>query len=393
MNSTYFNFIIPVFYKSSNFFSLINSLLLQDYSDFQIICVDNSNDIEIKNRLENLEKVVYISSEEKISLGESLELGCKKAEKGFILPIGQEDFLFHQALKMLDNILKIQNIDLISSRKATFYPSDFREIEYQNLLAIPSESDQYYTVNAKEVLTVAENWMYFQAIPEFMNLSMPMPLHGGVFSVSLYQKVISQYQNCFINHFPDYYSSILLCSLSTDFLQIDTPFYIRNANDYYFPFQTESLNESLEFCNTFAFFASEAIISFHLKKELKSRFEYTKLLEKVYFDATFKSKESDYKEIVDSLRKIALKVKQEKFLEKLIIKNPFRGRVLKRPEIGLNKMAKLEFVDINSLDSIDSQFKEYLNSRNPSFLNNFAKVERNNRFLNFGKKILKKIGF
>ena len=56
-------------------------------------------------------------------------------------------------------------------------------------------------------------------------------------------------------------------------------------------------------------------------------------------------------------------------------------------------MVKLEFVEINSLEPINSQFKEYLTFRNPSFLKNFTKVERQNRFLNFGKKILKKIGF
>lgn len=104
-----FSFIVPVYNVESYLPRCLDSLLNQDYNNFEIICVnDGSNDssLEILNDYSAKYSNIYIVNQENKGLGEARNTGVKYATGNYIWFIDSDDWIVDNSLLLLAEFIR-----------------------------------------------------------------------------------------------------------------------------------------------------------------------------------------------------------------------------------------------------------------------------------------------
>ena len=108
--------ILPIFNAENYLNTCINSILMQDFSDFEIICVDDcstDNSFSILNRFKNDNRVKFFKNESRKGLNYCKELGINISKGKYIYFMDQYSWLDFNALSKLYDNSEEYNLDCI----------------------------------------------------------------------------------------------------------------------------------------------------------------------------------------------------------------------------------------------------------------------------------------
>lgn len=120
--------IIPVYNVEEYLHVCINSVLMQTYSDFEIICIDDAStdsSIEILNYFSNKDsRVKVIRNEKNSGMGHSRNIGMDAAEGKYILFLDSDDWLSLNALEKLVEKSEEANLDVLMFKAIAYYQNN-----------------------------------------------------------------------------------------------------------------------------------------------------------------------------------------------------------------------------------------------------------------------------
>ena len=137
--------ILPVYNDQNNIKSAIDSVLNQDYSDFELIIIDDYSNDQTKSILDKYDdkKILVFRNAKNLGIAKSRNLGIEKSKGEYISFIDSDDIWFPNKLKVQMEFLKKRKLNFTYSG-VTFIDSMNREIgEYVRKKAVSfSEIDE-----------------------------------------------------------------------------------------------------------------------------------------------------------------------------------------------------------------------------------------------------------
>lgn len=116
MKKVKYSFIVPVYNAEKYIERCIKSLCNQDYSDFEILIVnDGSTDksLDICLKMASYDNRIVIINQKNKGVSSARNNGIAHAKGKYITFIDSDDYLEHNTLKIIDNIINNTNADLI----------------------------------------------------------------------------------------------------------------------------------------------------------------------------------------------------------------------------------------------------------------------------------------
>lgn len=109
----FFSIIIPVFGTEKFLKRCINSILIQDFDDYEIICVNDCSPGNCKEIIQeiNSEKIIYLENQQNSGTHVARMNGVKRANSQYTLFLDSDDYYVKGALKNLYEVLKDLSID------------------------------------------------------------------------------------------------------------------------------------------------------------------------------------------------------------------------------------------------------------------------------------------
>jgi glycosyltransferase involved in cell wall biosynthesis len=104
-NKTKFSVIIPFYNREELASEVINSILSQDYDNYEIIIVDDGSEISLMNVLEQFTNQIKIIRQENKGPEEARNRGVEEAEGDYIVFLDSDDLLRPWALKTYNEII------------------------------------------------------------------------------------------------------------------------------------------------------------------------------------------------------------------------------------------------------------------------------------------------
>lgn len=121
--------ILPVYNDQKNIKSAIDSVLNQDYSDFELIIIDDYSNDQTKSILDKYDdqKILVFRNAKNLGIAKSRNLGIEKSKGEYISFIDSDDIWFPNKLKVQMEFLKKRKLNFTYSG-VTFIDSMNREI-------------------------------------------------------------------------------------------------------------------------------------------------------------------------------------------------------------------------------------------------------------------------
>lgn len=157
--------IMPVYNVEDYVSTAIRSVLTQSYQNFELIIVndgstDNSLSI-VKRFAKKSEKIKVINTPNK-GLAAARNVGLKNATGKYIYFIDSDDAIVHNFLKLMINVMRNHNVNLVSfnfQRLAQITPNDInKEVKKQSVLIINNK--EAITLRASDMIHM-QAWSYF----------------------------------------------------------------------------------------------------------------------------------------------------------------------------------------------------------------------------------------
>ena len=114
MKKFFFSIIIPVFNTDKFLKKCIESIIFQNFQDFEILLIndcssDKSEQICQKLQLENPNKIRYFKNKKNLGVGLSRNLGLKFANGKYIIFLDSDDYLIKNSMSSLQKKIKSKN--------------------------------------------------------------------------------------------------------------------------------------------------------------------------------------------------------------------------------------------------------------------------------------------
>ena len=117
--------IVPVYNVEKYLFECINSILIQSYQDFEIICIDDASTDSSGEILDDFTKkdprIKIIKNEKNIGLGPSRNRGIEAAKGEYILFLDGDDWYSPDALEIFSIEAEKNNLDVVIAKAMVYY--------------------------------------------------------------------------------------------------------------------------------------------------------------------------------------------------------------------------------------------------------------------------------
>ena len=143
-DSIFFSIIIPVYNAEKTITACLESILCQDFLNYEIVCVDDgSNDesYEILKRYEKVDSRINIYRKQNEGVSSARNYGIKKARGEWIFFVDSDDLINKEALNILYNNLANYNTDLVLFKIASLKNDKVKKQGCLGLSKILSKQD------------------------------------------------------------------------------------------------------------------------------------------------------------------------------------------------------------------------------------------------------------
>jgi glycosyltransferase involved in cell wall biosynthesis len=226
MQETFISIIIPTKERSYTLAHSIKSVLVQKYSNFELIISDNFSSDETKKVVEsfNDSRIVYLNTGQRVSMSQNWEFALNHFQGDWVTIIGDDDALLPDALQKVDKLVsKYHEIEAIRSDTCYYFYPKVNNQEF-GIFGIPLNFGSNYEIRN------SEKWLKKVLFGKYNYTELPMLYNGGFISKKLIEKA-KIFNNQFINScIPDVYSSMIFSHLTKHYLYSFEPFAINGAS-------------------------------------------------------------------------------------------------------------------------------------------------------------------
>lgn len=208
--------VIPTRDRHETLFFTLQTILNQDFDNYEIVVSDNNSSAETKKVIEriNSNKIKYVRSDIDLSLCDSWEQAVCNARGEYIMGIADNDGIIHGGLKYLERILKINNYpNLINFIKNTYHWPCLEE-NIRNTLFLNKNPALKFVDGIKLIEDVLDNNKLFYKLPMIYN---------SIVHHSLIEKMKEKTNRIFNASTPDVYSGFCLAYLTKKYLLLTNP--------------------------------------------------------------------------------------------------------------------------------------------------------------------------
>jgi glycosyltransferase involved in cell wall biosynthesis len=226
MKEIFISIIIPTKERSFTLSHSIKSVLIQNYSNFELIISDNFSSDDSKKIVHefNDSRIKYINTGARVSMSDNWEFALNNCNGEWVTVIGDDDALLPDALKKVNTLIdQYSDIDVIRSETCYyFYPKVNNQL--YGLLGIPLAPNKNYEIRN------CDEWLDKVLFSGYNYTELPMLYNGGFVSKKIIDRAKS-FNKLFINSSsPDVYSSMIFCHLIKKYLFSFEPFAINGAS-------------------------------------------------------------------------------------------------------------------------------------------------------------------
>ena len=216
-NDVKFNVIIPTRERADVLVHCLRTVVAQDYENLEIIVSDNHSNDNTREVVESFmdKRIRYINTGRRLSMSHNWEFALNQVETGWVTYLGDDDGLYPQALRTLNDLIMQHNVEAVSSRYGTFqWPNHF-----------PDSMDGHLRVPLSRSATIRNSEdMLRKALGGKLHYSrLPNLYHGSAATIELVNRSRNQDGKFFCSICPDVYSAVALTSATDTFLSINTP--------------------------------------------------------------------------------------------------------------------------------------------------------------------------
>ena len=143
--------IIPCYNVENYIAETMDSLINQNYENYEIICInDGSTDLtqDILRKYEAHNKNIRVISQQNCGIGQSRNTGIKAAQGKYLFYVDGDDLVEEDCLKVLFHQMENNNLDIIYFSAESFYDSSELEemySEFKNIYRHKTEENRIYT--------------------------------------------------------------------------------------------------------------------------------------------------------------------------------------------------------------------------------------------------------
>lgn len=217
-----FSICVPTRNRADTLFYCLKTLLDQDFSDYEIIISDNSDEsesIKTKNVVSELnsERIRYHRPDRILSMTENFEFTLEQASGEYVLFLGDDDGLVTNTLDYIYKKIQDKDPKIIKSPNIVYYwPSSI----------ILDESSLTFPVRRPDMILYGKEVLEQVAAFDLCYNAMPMIYYSFV-KRDIIEKITKEKQSFFQDAVsPDIYSGIMLSHYNETFLLTEKPFTI-----------------------------------------------------------------------------------------------------------------------------------------------------------------------
>lgn len=208
--------VIPTRDRHETLFFTLQTILNQDFDNYEIVVSDNNSSADTKKVIEkiNSNKIKYVRSDIDLSLCDSWEQAVSNARGEYIMGIADNDGIIQGGLKYLETILKINNYPkLINFIKNTYHWPCLEE-DIRNTLFLNKNPALKFVDGIKLIEDVLDNNKLFYKLPMIYN---------SIVHNSLIKKMKEKTNRIFNAGTADVYSGFCLAYLTKKYLLLTNP--------------------------------------------------------------------------------------------------------------------------------------------------------------------------
>jgi len=251
-----FTVVIPTRERCDTLISCINSVLSQDYENYNILVSDNdSKDLtkEIVNSISS-PKIRYVNTGQRVSMSHNWEYALSHVDSGWVTVLGDDDALVPGALKRVSQLIEITGATAIRSNGAYYAWPSLLGSQYGQL-SFSLRKDFQVVDSKKALLDVLRGRRYYNTLPMLYN--------GGFIDSELIKKAKSISGDFFHSMTPDVYSAMVFSLLTESYVYSHEALAINGASHHSNGTSTFSKNSTNKDYSPSEKFLSERNIALH----------------------------------------------------------------------------------------------------------------------------------
>ncbi len=410
----FFSIVIPTRNRSDTLKYTIETILKQNFTNFEIIICDNNSYDDTKNVAENFndKRIQYIKSEKSLSMVDNWELAFTKVTGTYVTYLADNDGLINNSLSYLFKLLKTNNFpDIIRWNKNLYYwPCSY--IKPNTLLFKPVE--EIKLISSEEIITkIFNNETPFQSLPMIYN---------SIISTKLVNDVKKEYSRVFKSVCPDVYSGFIFALTTQYYLSLECPIsiggnsskstgtsYLNKKNnvekEFYNLIEESEIKWNINAPNLYNIFSSiyETYLNVCENLNIKFSINYNILVENIFNTLSIHDQETLDKIIKEVERIKDINYEYFQAIQNKINKFPLAVTSFQLPDTkkgfypNKNKYLELLGKDFNLNNIYDvsifmSGFYDYSNFKIdfPKLTNTFEEIKTNSKIIIWGNGSLSK---
>lgn len=220
-----FTIIIPTFNRLEVLKYAIETVLAQDFDDFELLISDNCSEDETEKYVRNIkdDRVVYTRPHDHCCMAKNWEHALTKARGDYILFLGDDDGLTKSALVRAEQIINKYAPKAITWNKAVYnWPDSGKN---------PGKAKIYFDT---DMYTVVASWMIYMLAKGHTHYSYLPSVYNSFVHKTIIQKV--KQSSCdgkyFGSNTPDVYSGIANAAKIKEYIYSERPFSISGSSKY-----------------------------------------------------------------------------------------------------------------------------------------------------------------
>ncbi|MEH2264240.1 glycosyltransferase [Nostoc sp.] len=250
MSQPLFSIIIPTRERHLTLPYAIESILIQNYSNFELIIMDNFSSEEtykVVNQFKD-ERIKYFRANERLSISENWELGLSYTNGEYIFVLGDDDALMPDGLELASRLISEYNVNILSWCRYSYGWPNAIVPWVRNRLQL-------------NLLSHAELWNSKERLKQFYNYQLSHEFLPMVYNSFVHRKIIERIKSIYGKYFmsstmataPDVYSGLVNAYFTDSYLYsfrsisiIGSSGYSLGASVCYQSFKSEPLKDALK---------------------------------------------------------------------------------------------------------------------------------------------------
>jgi hypothetical protein len=213
-----FSLVIPTLQRSDTLRHTLATLVVQTYTDFEIVVQNNGNDPATEAVIKefNDSRIRQFSSTSTLKLTENWEAALTNARGDFIAFIGDDDGFFPDACELATQILANTNAEIVNWLPYCYYWPNYIEPALRNRLVALIDADVHVQILS------SDNHLrrFYRFAIDYSRLPM---IYNSFIGRSVVEKAKTAAGRYFLGHAPDVTSGIVNVAHTSQFARISRP--------------------------------------------------------------------------------------------------------------------------------------------------------------------------